>query len=73
MTEHLNALRLALSHERDRLAAAKTQGERDLRAVFVAQIEREIAGEVAFLAKRGVVEAPCEDMSDDELLAALGA
>jgi hypothetical protein len=72
MIEHLNTLRLHLSNERCRLAAAKTPSEAQLRTVFVAQLEREIAGEVAFLAARGVVEAPSEDMSDDELLAALG-
>lgn len=35
MTDHLSALRLRLSHERVRLAAARTAGERELRAVWV--------------------------------------
>ena len=66
---HLEALNLRLSNERARLATAKTSYERNLRAVWVAQIEREIAGEMAFLAK--VDDLP--EMSDDELLAALVA
>ena len=64
--EHLNALRLSLSHERVRLANAKSAKEVALRTVWVAQYEKEIAGELKFL---GITEQP--DMSDDELLAAL--
>lgn len=64
---HLNALQLRLSNEKGYLAAAKTQAERDLRAVWIAQIEREIAGELAFLAKAD--DLP--EISDDELLAEL--
>ena len=67
---HLNALNLRLSHERARLASAKA-GEKAQRQVWIAQIEREIANERAFLgltdASQGV------EMSDDDLLAALGA
>lgn len=66
---HLNALSLRLSHERGYLAAAKSEKERALRAVWIAQIEREIANEKRFL---GIDDAPQSDMSDDELLAALG-
>jgi hypothetical protein len=66
---HLEALNLRLSNERARLATAKTSYERNQRAVWVAQIEREIAGEMAFLAK--VDDLP--EMSDDELLAELMA
>lgn len=61
---HLNALELRLSNERGYLANAKTEGERELRRVWIAQIEKEIAGEQAFIAKQ-------DDMSDDELLAEL--
>lgn len=61
---HLNALELRLSNERGYLAKAKTDGERELRRVWIAQIEKEIAGEQAFIAKH-------DDMSDDELLAEL--
>ena len=63
---HLNALELNLSHERVRLAGAKTKGERDLRTVWVAQLEREIAGERAFLGL-----APEETMTLDEIFAEL--
>ena len=66
---HLEALTLRLFNERARLSAAKTSNERNQRAVWVAQIEREIAGEMAFLAK--VDDLP--EMSDDELLEALQA
>lgn len=56
-TSHLDALQLRLSHERDRLARAKTEQEREMRRVWVAQIEKEIGLE--------------RDMTDDELLAEL--
>ena len=68
---HLNALRLRLSNERGYFAAAKTDGEMALRGVWIAQIEKEIDGELAFLAARGHVEPVVDDLSDDELLAAL--
>lgn len=66
---HLDALNLRLSHERGYLAKAKTVGERELRAVWIVQIEREIARERAFLGLGNAVSAP--EMTDDELLAAL--
>lgn len=59
---HLNALRLRLSHERGYLAQAKTESERALRRVWIAQIEKEIAAE-------GLI--PQCEMSDEELLAEL--
>lgn len=49
-TTHLDTLQLRLSNERMRLNAARTERERTIRRVWVAQLEREIAGEVAFLA-----------------------
>lgn len=66
---HLNALELRLSHERDYLARAKTDGERELRQVWIAQIKKEIAGEKRFL---GIDGSDLPDMTDDELAAALG-
>ena len=60
--EHLDALNLRLSNERIRLANASTKGERDLRAVWVKQLEKEVADEQAFM----------PDMSDEALLAELG-
>jgi hypothetical protein len=65
---HLSALEYRLSHERSRLATALTTREKEMRAVYVAQIEREITSERAFL---GLRNAPAEEMTDDELLAAL--
>lgn len=58
---HLNALELCLSHERAREPNA-------LRAVWIAKIEREIAGERAFLGLPAVVAS---DLTDDELFAEL--
>lgn len=65
---HLDALNLRLSHEKSRLANAKTEAEKELRRVWVAQIEREISGELNFLGKS---EPELPEMSDDELLAEL--
>lgn len=71
---HLSALELRLSHERARLAQAKTRSERALRSVWIAQIEREIAHELGRqstpAAKLG---AKLDAMSDAELLAELSA
>ena len=64
MTAHLNALNLRLSNERARLAEAKSESEKELRKVWIAQIQKEIEREGNF-----VQEA---EMSDDELLAELG-
>jgi hypothetical protein len=69
--EHLNALRSGLSHGRARLAVAKKPGAIVARKIWIAQREREIAAELAFLANRGIVEPVLEATSDDELLAAL--
>jgi len=61
---HLDSLQLILSNERNYLAKAKTAGERELRKVWIAQIEKEIADEAKF------ISADVE-MTDDELLAEL--
>lgn len=66
---HLNALELGLSHERSRLANAQSQGERELREVWVRQLEKEVKAEREFL---GLTFEPTE-MTADELLAALQA
>jgi hypothetical protein len=68
-TSHLDALELSLSRERVRLQQAKTDGEKRQREVWVAQIEKEISDERAFL---GIDEPePDQEMSDEELLAQL--
>jgi hypothetical protein len=67
--DSLNALELNLSHERSRFAAATLKGEIDLRAVWVAQLEREISS----LKKNfGLEPLIVIDVTDDELLAQLG-
>lgn len=67
---HLDALSLRLSHEREYLAAAKSDGERALRTVWIAQIEKEIAAEYQHLG----LEQPDEiEMTNEELLAELMA
>lgn len=65
---HLNALNVRLSHERGYLAAAKSNVERDLRSVWISQIEKEISDERTFL---GLGEDVVPEMSDDDLLALL--
>ena len=66
---HLDALRVRLSHERAYLAGAKTASETELRAVWIAQVQREIEQERRFL---GLNEEALPEMTDDEILAELG-
>jgi hypothetical protein len=68
-TTHLKALNLRLSHARSRLNAARTDAERQLRTVWVDQLEREVAGERQFLGLPQ--ETLVDDLSDDDLLAEL--
>lgn len=60
---HLHALELNLSHERVRLFAAKSPGERALRAVWVGKLQREIDAEYAFLGIEPEVLSD-EDLAD---------
>lgn len=60
---HLHALELRLSHERSRYA----QDRSEIRKVWIAQIEKEIASEMRFLNLNG--KQP--DMSVDEIAKAL--
>ncbi len=69
---HLDALRLGLSHERARLSSDRTERERELRRVWIAQHEREIAAELAFL-ELPADAADDRSMTDEELLAELGS
>lgn len=66
--EHLEALRLRLSHERVRLAKAKTEREKELYEVRVKQCEKEIEGELNFL---GLKEETLPEMTADEIMAEL--
>jgi len=61
---HLHALELHLSNERVRLAQASSAQEREIRSVWVTQLEREIEGEKQFLGITGTLPA----LSDDEIL-----
>lgn len=67
---HLNAIELRLSHERDRLAKAKTDSERNIRQTWISQIEKERESELRFL---GLQDSPLPDLTDDELLAELAS
>ena len=67
---HLNALQDRLFREQSRLAAATNANERAFREREIASCEREIAGEYKYL---GIEPVALDDISDDELLAALAA
>lgn len=62
--QHIDALQLRLSNERQRLSEAKSAGEIALRTQWVLQIQREIVAEGGFVEVR-------EPMTDDELFAEL--
>lgn len=69
---HLAALRVRLSNERQRHSDATGQ-ERELRAVWIQQVEREIEAEKRFLGIEESEEIPADvaAMNDDELLTEL--
>lgn len=80
MTSHLAALQTRLANERARLARSATDQERAMRAVWVAQCEKEIARETSRewsdsaagqSAARYFDTIEADEMSTDELLAAL--
>lgn len=74
-TEHYTALMNRLSNEKGYLAAATKQSEIELRTVWIAQIEKEIAQEEMFLKSKGVnvytVSSEVDSMSEDDLLTEL--
>ncbi len=66
---HLNALELRLSHEREYLRAATSEGDQALRRVLIAQIKREIECEEHFIL--GIVPSRTvliPALTDDDLL-----
>lgn len=69
-TSHLVALHTGLMNEKARLASASSEQEIALRAVWVAQREKEIADECAFLGIDNILadETECDDI---DLLAEL--
>ena len=66
--DHLNSLQLLLSKERSRHSIAKTDAERNLRKVWVSQLEKEVALECKFL---GIEQQKEINLSDDDLLDAI--
>jgi hypothetical protein len=71
---HLDAIDLRLSHERARVAQARTAKERAWREHNVRMIEQERAGEIRFLESHGVKFPTIDEiLSDDELFADLSA
>ena len=67
---HLNTLETHLSHERSRLANAKTVEEKAMRCVWVVQLEKEIAGEKNLLGVESEAEST-ENLTNDQLLSQL--
>ena len=69
-TTHLTALHTRLSHERGSLTLEKTSKGRSLRAVWIGQLEKEIACERILL---GLADEPAiPEMTDEGILAQLG-
>jgi hypothetical protein len=65
-TSHLVALHEGLMRERQRLASARTDSEREMRSVWVKQRERELTREMEFLGIGAAREM--REISDDDLL-----
>lgn len=67
--DHLRTLRVRLSKERNRLAESTSPTEANIRSIWVAQCEREVAAELKFL---GLPDDDTAGMSADELFRELG-
>lgn len=69
---HLHSLYARLENEKERFSTAKTAQEKELRSVWISQLEKEIDCELEFLESKGVI-SPMGDaeMTDDEILAEL--
>jgi hypothetical protein len=67
-TSHLDALNVRLSHERSYLLEAKTNQEKELRKVWISQIEKEIEKEKEFLNIQNFTPV---ELNDDDLLGEL--
>lgn len=61
---HLSALEVRASHERDRLARAKTPKEKEQRKVWVDQAEKEAARERALIAGETPAKTPKETIAE---------
>lgn len=67
--DHYFSLCHRLDNEKQRLENAKTTKEKELRYVWVSQLEKEIEKEIEFLESKGLtVKSDVDTMSDDELL-----
>lgn len=67
--DHYFSLSHRLDNEKKRLENAKTKHEKELRAVWVKQLEKEIESEKQFLQSKCLtVENNVDTMTDDELL-----
>lgn len=69
-TDHLTALHFRLTNEKHRLEIATTNTEKEIRRVWIAQIEKEIEKELDFLGMTANNELP--EMTDEEILKELG-
>lgn len=67
-TSHLLALETRLFNEKEYLLASKTDFEKEMRSVWVSQMEKEIKDEKMFLG----IDNEVLEISDEELLKALG-
>ena len=67
--DHYFSLCHRLDNEKEWLENAKTDKEKELRSVWVKQLEKEIEKEKEFLLSKGLtVESEVDSMTDDELL-----
>ncbi len=70
-TTHLTALFTRLGNEKGYIRAAKSEGEIELRSVWVKQIQNEINAEEKFLGM-SQTDWNASEISDEELMAELG-
>jgi hypothetical protein len=71
-TTHLDSLYMRLSHEKERFEKAKSDSEKEIRRVWVAQLEKEIEQEKQFLGIEDIRpdKVNCT-LSDEDLLSEL--
>lgn len=70
---HLDSIRQRKHIHLQQLAATANPQQIEWSKHHISMIEKEEAGELAFLERKyGFVEAPIDDLSDDDLLALLG-
>lgn len=71
-TEHYAALITRLGNEKEYLSVAKSADEKELRSIWIKQIEEEIADEEEFLKSKGInvysISSDVDDISEDDLM-----